>query len=467
MKEKKRKEKSGKKLGVAAKVVIALLSLVLVLALVVGILGTNLLNRLTRTDADDAYLPAETETPIVSDEAPDMTPTPTRSQGPTVSDGQDAGAVGGATPTPALPLSEYYSQTALTTEQLLNFKNDNLNIQYINVLLIGADRRAKKGSYNSDTMMIATIDKVHNRLKLTSLMRDMLVEIPGYGYGKLNSAAARGGVQLLFDTIYHNFHIKITNYVLVDLYSFVEVIDAMGGVTVEMTAEEISSANDNIAGLNKQLGVDYLWDGFIFADPGPVKLTGKQALGYIRIRHLDSEFVRVERQYYLLSIVFAQFMKMSATKQYNVLYDMLPLVETNLTNAQIIDIATSALSMKAKGILFYRLPVEGLYQNGKWEKRFVFFGDLPAMSLRLNEFIYDSDETPKAVQLHTPNPSLPARTPNPGGITASPAASGAQVGLTSTPEITQEPTPQATPEPTPQTTPDPGTESPPDATATP
>ena len=459
MKETKQKEKSGTKLRPAAKVAIALIALVLILGLGIGILGTNLLNRLTRTDADDAYLPAETETPIASDEAPDMTPTPTRSPNPTVNDEQDAGSAGGATPAPSLPMSEYYNQTTLTAEQLLNFKSDNADTRYVNVLLIGADRRAKKGAYNSDTMMIATIDKAHNRLKLTSLMRDMLVEIPGYGYGKLNSAAARGGVQLLFDTIYLNFHIKITNYVLVDLYSFVEVIDAMGGVTVSMTAQEISSANDNIAGLNKQLGIDYLWDGFIFADPGPVKLTGKQALGYIRIRHLDSEFVRVERQYDLLNIVFAQFMRMSATRQYNVLYDMLPLVETNLTNAQIIDIATAALSMKAKGILFYRLPVEGLFQNGKWEKRFVFFSDLPAMSLQLNAFIFDSDETPKTVVLHTPNPSLPARTPNPAGVTASPDGTGAQVGLTSTPEITPSFTPPATP--------DPGTEPLPEATITP
>ena len=79
MKETKQKEKSGTKLRPAAKVAIALIALVLILGLGIGILGTNLLNRLTRTDADDAYLPAETETPIASDEAPDMTPTPTRS----------------------------------------------------------------------------------------------------------------------------------------------------------------------------------------------------------------------------------------------------------------------------------------------------------------------------------------------------------------------------------------------------
>ena len=79
-------------------------------------------------------------------------------------------------------------------------------------------------------MMIATIDKRHSTLKLTTLMRDMLVNIPGHGYGKLNSAAARGGVELLFQTIEENFHITLTQYVLVDFYMFVDIIDALGGV---------------------------------------------------------------------------------------------------------------------------------------------------------------------------------------------------------------------------------------------
>ena len=141
----------------------------------------------------------------------------------------------------------------------------------------------------------------------------MLVDVPGHGYRKLNSTVALGGVELLYQTIEHNFHLKLNDYVMVDLHSFVDVVDAIDGVTVEMTAEEISAANDCIAGLNKQLGVEYLWDGFIFADPGPVHLNGKQALGYARIRKLDSEFVRTGRQFKVLNMIFAKFRKFSVT----------------------------------------------------------------------------------------------------------------------------------------------------------
>lgn len=406
-KKDEKNQKCGKKrLRPWAKALIILAGIIAVLCVAVAILGTTLLNRLTRPGdlaGEQEALATLEPNPEPTDEAPEMTPTPTRSPEADVTMAPEA--------TP-LPISEFYEQTALTPEQEARMEQNNADSRYTSILLIGADRRATKGSYNSDTMMIATIDKVHNKLKLTTLMRDMLVDVPGVGYRKLNAAVAIGGMDLLYQTLEHNFRIKVEDYVMVDLHSFVEVIDAMGGITIKMTAAEISSANDNIAGLNKQYGVDYLWDGFIFAEEGPVLLTGKQALGYARIRHLDSEFVRTTRQFTVLNTIFAKFKKMGASKQYDLLYDMMPLVETSLTNAEILDAGLAALSMDVKGILYFRLPVDGLYQNGKWEKHFVFFCDLPAMSVKLHEFVFDSDETPKTAQVLNPNPSLPPRTPS-------------------------------------------------------
>lgn len=445
--EDKMEEKNGKKPKKRRKALTVLLiiaGIAAALVITVAIMGTSLLNRITRTDASDALRAEAGVTAEATDEAPDMTPTPTRTPIPAVSS-TDAADVLSVPLTPAgasLPLSEYYHQTALSSSQLAKFASDNASEDYINILLIGADRRAGSGSYNSDTMMIATVDKVNGRLKLTSLLRDMLVEIPGYGYGKLNSAAARGGIELLFDTIEQNLHIELSHYVLVDFFSFVDVVDAMGGVTISMTADEISSANDCIAGLNKQLGVDYLWDGFIFADPGPIKLTGKQALGYARIRHLDSDFVRVGRQYKVLNTIFAKFRSKNVTEQYSLLYELLPLVETNMTNDEILSAAVSALSIDVDGILDFSVPVEGLYQNGKWEKHFVFFCDMPAMSAKLHEFIFDCADEPKEAKLLSANPSLAPRTPTPTellGITPEPdetPAYGITAERTAAPEET-------------------------------
>lgn len=394
--------------GVKAALIIACVLLVLLIA--AALLALNLLNRLSRPNEPFLPDPDAAVTAEQTDEVPDMTPTPTRT--PTLASTPAADSL--PTPTP-VPLSEYYEQTELSEEQLNQFEQDNSDTRYVNVLLIGADRRATTGRYNSDTMMIATVDTVNDRLKLTTLMRDMLVNVPDYGYRKLNSVIALGGVELLYQTIEENFHITLTDYVMVDLHSFVDVVDAVGGVTVEMTAEEISAANDCIAGLNKQLGVEYTWDGFIFAEAGPVHLTGKQALGYARIRKIDSEFVRTNRQFKLMNMIFAKFRTFNVAEQYELLYTLLPLVETSMTNEEIISAAAKLLSTNQRGLIYFRLPIEGLYQNGKWEKRFVFFCDMGAMSIKLNQFIFhDAEEAEEAVE-QTPNPSLPPRTPSPTG----------------------------------------------------
>ncbi len=405
---------AAKKTSPLKKVFLALLILMLLLLAAVAVLGMGLLGRVSRPEQDGFIAEG---TPEAEEEyAPEQTPTPTRTPTLTPTPAPEATAAPTATPQPILPVSEYYEQTFLTEEQFLKIAENNESDEFINVLLIGADRRKTKGSYNSDTMMIATIDKRHGTLKLTSLMRDMLVDIPGHGYGKLNSAAAKGGVQLLFDTIEANFHIRLTRYVLVDFYMFVDIVDKLGGITINMTAEEISAANDCIAGLNRQMGVEYLWDGFIFAEEGPVLLTGKQALGYSRIRKIDSEFARTSRQYTVLNTILSMFRKASLSKQYDILYDLLPLVETNMTNAEILDAAISALSSSSGGLNYFRLPVEGYFQNGKWNKKFVFFADLPGMAWELHEFIFESAEDVSAQKLLTPNPSLPPRTPSPSGF---------------------------------------------------
>ncbi|NCB30998.1 MAG: LytR family transcriptional regulator [Clostridia bacterium] len=179
-----------------------------------------------------------------------------------------------------------------------------------------------------------------------------------------------------------------------------------------MSAEEISAANDCIAGLNKQRGIADLWDGFIFAEAGNVKLTGKQALGYSRIRKIDSDFSRGKRQFKVLNAVFAQFKAAGLSKQYKLLDKILPLVETDITNARILECATNALSLNTKGLLYYRVPVEGLYKSGKWERSFVFLMDMPANALALHQFLFDSQEEADEAKVLSPGASLPPRTPS-------------------------------------------------------
>jgi LCP family protein required for cell wall assembly len=410
----KDKEKNRRKLGIFARLAIIFGIVALAAAAIVMLLGYGLLGQITRPDTPavfDEDEPQATDTPAPqttdpgSTEAP-ATPSPT------------------PTPEPILPLAELYPQTKLTQAQYDAIEAHNKDSKnYFHVLLLGVDRRGKSGNSRADTMMLATIDKKNGRLKLTSILRDLLVEIPGHGEGKLNSAAAFGGVDLLMETISHNLHIEVDRYVLVDFRMFEQVIDKMGGVTVKMSAAEISAANDCIAGLNKQWGVPYLWDGFIFANAGNVKLTGKQALGFARVRHMDNDFKRTSRQFEILEAAFAKFRKKNVTQQYSMLYDLLPLVETNLTNGEITELAFNALSVNAKGILHYTVPAEGMYKSASYNRSSVLLSDLSANAWAAHTFIFESSEVPNDAKVLSPGESLPPRTPSPS-MTPSPSPGG-------------------------------------------
>ncbi len=389
-----------------------------VLVVAVVALGGVLLSRLSRpetpafaqTSPSPAAVLTLSPTPAVTP-APGATPSPTPVPTPT------------PIPTP-LPLSELYPQTFLNGTQQAAIQAQNANTKdFVNVLLVGVDRRGRRGDSNADVVMIATIDKKNGRLKLSSMLRDLYVPIPGEEPARLNSSLAKGGISLLKQTINSVFQVQIDNYVLVDFSMFEKIVDKLGGVTVRMTSAEISAANDNIAGLNKQRGVDYLWDGFIFAEPGNVKLNGKQALGYARIRKIDSDFVRTNRQFKVLNAIFAKFRSKNVAQQYELLYDLMPLVETDLTNAQIIDCAVSALTLNTNGLLHATIPYEGLYKSGRVNGSSVLLFDMPATAWKLHDFIYTDVTVPDEAKLLSGGKSLPPRTPAPT-LPLTPAPSG-------------------------------------------
>ncbi len=357
--------------------------------------------------------PAASATPEVT-QAPVVTLSATSTPEPTPTPDPDLEPE----PTLPMPLADLYPQTTLTAEQIETIQRHNENASCVNVLLLGVDRRGTSGASRTDTMMIATIDKVNKRVKLTSIMRDLLVDIPGHGESRINRAATLGGIDLLRQTIDQNLHIRIDGYVLVDFRMFEKIIDEIGGVTVRMTAEEISAANDCIAGLNKQWGVEYLWDGFIFAEAGNVKLTGTQALGYARVRKIDSDFSRTNRQFKLLNAVYAKMLKSS--RLYDILYDVMPLVETDLDNAKILAMAVDLFGLYTKGLLHYTIPAEGTYKSTTYDGSSVLLADLSQNAWLAHDFIFEAATEPDEAKVLQPGPSLPPRTPSLPGLTSPP-----------------------------------------------
>ena len=268
--------------------------------------------------------------------------------------------------------------------------------EIVNILLIGSDTRAELGKEKygrSDTVMIATLDNKHNLLKLTSLMRDMYVPIPGYGQDRFNAAYSYGGADLLYKTIATNFGVSLDGYVEVDFKAFRQIVDKVGGVDITLTDQEAQYLNTTnyISGKKNRNVVS-----------GLNTMNGAQALGYCRVRKIANvagtldDQGRTERQRWVIEAIFDKIKQMPMSKWMDIIDVILPNVSTDISNKDIISYATDIVSMGTTKINQYRLPVDGYYSNMYAGKAEVLRIDTEMNKKLLNEFIFDYDGKKKA-----------------------------------------------------------------------
>ena len=258
----------------------------------------------------------------------------------------------------------------------------------VNILLLGVDA-LNSGSQRSDTMMILSVG--YNTVRLTSILRDCVVEIEGHGSTKINAAYAYGGAELAMRTVNSNFGMNITKYVVVDFLTLARLIDAVGGVDVVVSQEEMRHVNYNnravayaeqseeLLGYKPQALQEYSQDG-----ETPVHLDGLQALGFARIRKLDSDFGRTTRQREVFAAALTSMRKNAANPLMyaRLIKVLLEDVKTNLGYVEIVSMAMKALVCGEVEQL--RLPVADSYtDNGS---RITIDTGKNAQALRL--FIY-------------------------------------------------------------------------------
>lgn len=214
----------------------------------------------------------------------------------------------------------------------------------INIALFGIDS-ADATTGRSDSIIIATIDTTHKKLKLTSIMRDSYVNISGIGNDKINHAYAFGGAQLAIKTLNENFDLNIEDFVAVNFDSLPKIIDMIGGVTVDITNEEVS----HISGINSA---------------GTYNLTGAQALAYSRIRYATGgDYVRTERQRTILTKMFEKILNINAAQYSTLISQMLPMVQTSLDYSKILELGTEVLKMGVTTLEQERFPLDGYCQG--------------------------------------------------------------------------------------------------------
>ena len=232
------------------------------------------------------------------------------------------------------------------------------------ILLLGIDARPAEETGRSDTMVIVTLDADNRVIRLTSLMRDLYVEIPGRKNNRLNTAYVFGGPELLLRTIEQNFGVHIENYVAVNFSMLGNLIDQLGGLEVTVESDYyMDRINAIIRQDNRVLGIN-LDDGLL-RQAGTQVLTGKQAQAYARYRYgtKDGDFGRTVRQREVLQKIFKKLSARNGLELGALAMANMDKVYTNLSLGDIIGLAPALLAMKDAEIRQLRIPVDGSYSS--------------------------------------------------------------------------------------------------------
>ena len=236
----------------------------------------------------------------------------------------------------------------------INTNLENSNVK--NIALFGVDcRTADYKGCRSDVMMVLSYDQKNNDAIVTSIARDTYVEIGEHGFDKINHAYAFGGPELAIQTINRTFDLDIGDYVTVDFWAVEKIIDALGGVEIEVKSEELTQINICIDELNNVSPTGNVASHVHSA--GKQILSGRQAVAYMRIRYVgDGDFERMSRQRLVMSVALEGIKDSSLTQLIDVATSLLSTVRTNLSKGEIVGLLTKVVSKGIPTLEQYQIP---------------------------------------------------------------------------------------------------------------
>ena len=210
-------------------------------------------------------------------------------------------------------------------------------------------------------MLLFQINVQTGQIRLVSFLRDLYVKIPGHGKTRLNAAYVFGGAELLKQTLLNNFGVTVDRTVAVNFSLMVQVIDQIGGVTVDVSASERKQLNSILKYYNTQNG--YPKNDQLLESAGEQTLTGKQALCYSRIRKIDSDFQRVNRQRKVIEAAYARLRQLDALTLGNLVLQVLPQIWTDMTLADAASLVPVLLSLGDVNWDSLTVPVSNGYSS--------------------------------------------------------------------------------------------------------
>lgn len=267
---------------------------------------------------------------------------------------------------------------------------DTLDGQIMNIVLLGSDRRYKGEASHTDAIIILTIDGVHKKLKVSSVMRDTYVQVHGHGKTKINHAYAYGGPQLIIRALNENFGLDIRDFVFVDFNGFEKAIDSVGGVEVEVKKCELGETNYRI---KEMAGIRRARPSYL-RQAGKQVLNGQQALAYSRIRKVgNGDYERTDRQRRVLEALFKKVKEVGAIKYPFIVANILPFTETSLSKTDILKLGTYILNADVRSIEQRRFPGDECSRGKMIDKVWYLVTDIKATKKQLHQFIYEDKST--------------------------------------------------------------------------
>ena len=257
---------------------------------------------------------------------------------------------------------------------------DVLQGDVVNIMLIGQDRRPGEERARSDSMILVSMNKEKGTIRLTSFMRDLYVQIPGYMDNRLNAAFRYGGTDLMNETFKVNFGVEIDGNVMVDFDEFTEIIEILGGVTLEISSAEAKYMN-NHSKTHFTSGRNYF--------------NAEDALTFTRMRYAaGGDYGRTDRQRRVLVAIAESFRDADIRTLWTAIEEILPHIVTNLENSQIIEYATTGLGILGGGaqIDTLRIPQDDAHRNASIRGMAVLVPNLEMCREDLQEFIYESED---------------------------------------------------------------------------
>ncbi len=257
-----------------------------------------------------------------------------------------------------------------------------------NIVLIGLDTRDPKrfSGSRSDVMMLLSVDTEKKTMKLTSFMRDILVSIDGHDKNRLNTAFVFNGPEGTLQALKDNFGVQADKFAIINFWALSDVIDALGGVDIDVKSAEIKNMNKSIRELNE------LATGGKKApeikNAGLQHLNGRQAVGYMRIRKVgNGDFERTQRQRTVLNKLTAQMSDLSLDKAISLANVLPKYVRTNMSQAEIIEMATKLYDMRGTKVQEMRIPMDKTFKYGNYKKMSILLIDFQKNRDALKDFL--------------------------------------------------------------------------------